>query len=196
MLSLIASISLFSKRDYTTLIIADGNSYVSGNGHKPFTSYLKDAQVLNFGVGGQTTIQMLSDAEKQVLPNYSRGKRNILIAIEGGNDIFFHGSVDSAILHYKQYCLAARQIGFFVIASTTIPRRQASDYGDSLACFNDKLREFNAQLVGLACFDAVIRPDTDAAFRSFASPGYDIDGIHPNDYGQKVIAGLVEGVIK
>jgi lysophospholipase L1-like esterase len=194
LLAIIASISLFSTKKYNTVIIADGNSYVSGNGHIPFTDYLKpSAHVLNFGVGGQTTLQMLADQRKQVLPNFHPGKKNILIVIEGGNDIFFHGSVDSAYLHYKAYCLAAKAVGFKVIASTTIPRLQPSEFGDNIACFNEKMKEFNARLVSDPTFySAKIRPDTCVAFRSFTSPGYDRDGIHPSDNGQKKLAELIK----
>jgi lysophospholipase L1-like esterase len=187
-------------------IIADGNSYVHGNGYTPFATYIMQqlpfttngATMQNFGVGGQTTPQMLADQSSQVLSQYVSGKANILLVFEGGNDIHFNGSVANAVQNMKTYCLNARAAGFKVITSTNIPRNQpqGTAYGDTNASYNVKLVEFNNGLIADSSFyDALIRPELETVFSTYTAGGYDADGIHPNATGQQKFAELYKAKI-
>jgi lysophospholipase L1-like esterase len=185
-------------------IIADGNSYVQGNGYTPFSTLLmamapfttNGATMQNFGVSGQTTGQMLNDQSSQVLSLYSAGKANVILFQEGGNDIYFNGNVDSAIARVKRYCDNARAAGFKVIVSALIYRDQATSFGDTPASYNTKIDQFNSALVGDASFyDGIIRPDLEAVFSTYTSGGYDADKVHPNDTGQQKYAELYRAAL-
>lgn len=175
------------------IIIADGNSYVQGNGYTPFTTTIaatapfnsNGATVLNFGVGSQTTPNMISDQAAQILSEYVPGVANILLVVEGGNDIYFNGSVANALANLETYCLAARAAGFKVIVSTTIPRDQSTAFGDNSATYNAKLVALNNGLLAdNSWYDGIIRPDLEPIFADFSAGGYDADKVHPNTPGQ------------
>jgi lysophospholipase L1-like esterase len=179
----------------TNKIVVDGNSYTVG-----YPSYTSFADIIathyaitvtNLGVSGQTTNQMLADEYSQVLPLYDATKVNIIPLVEGGNDIYYWGDVDSAVARYIRYATIAKAAGFKVIASTTIPRNQTTSFGDNPTQYNTKLSEFNSGIIAASgSFDAIIRPDTAAIFQTYTSGGYDSDNVHPNQTGQQKFADL------
>lgn len=182
-------------------IVADGNSYVAGNGYTPFPTYIiqtapfstNGSSMQNFGVGGQTTPNMLSDQATQILPSYVAGKTNILLVVEGGNDILKNGSVANAVTNMITYCQNAIKANFKVITATCIRRGQdgAVWYGDSEIVFNQKLLQYNASILNYSyCFHGIIRPELDDLFLNYYSNGYDADHVHPNVMGQKRYADL------
>ena len=80
-------------------IVADGNSYVEGNGYTPFPVYVGttfSTSVQNLGVSGQTVTNMLSDIYSEVLPTYVTGQTNFLLVVEGGNEIYFNAAATAA----------------------------------------------------------------------------------------------------
>jgi lysophospholipase L1-like esterase len=185
-------------------IVADGNSYVQGNGYTPFSSYIMQqspfttngATMANFGVGGQTTQQMLADQSSQVLSLYTSGRANILLVCEGGNDIYYHGDAAAAVAAMKNYCNNARAVGFRVIVTTTIPRDQTTAFGDNPTSYNAKLVAYNNGLIADNSFyDALIRPDLETIFSSYTAGGYDADKVHPNSTGQQKLATLYRAAI-
>ena len=179
-------------------IIADGNSYVQGNGYTPFPSIIaatspfnsNGAVFYNFGVGAQTTPQMITDQASQVLSLYDGAVNNILLVVEGGNDIYYNGSASGAITNLDTYCSAARSAGFYVIVSTCIRRDQTTSFGDNPSQYNTKLDSFNTLLAASTFYDGIIRPDLDAVFATYTSGGYDADHVHPNNTGQQKFADL------
>jgi lysophospholipase L1-like esterase len=179
----------------TKKIVVDGNSYTVG--YPSYTSFADiiathyAVTVTNFGVSGQTTNEMLADEYSQVLPTFDATKLNILLVVEGGNDIYYWGDVDSAVARYIRYAAIAKAAGFKVIASTTIPRDQTTAFGDNPTQYNAKLSEFNTKLIAnYNKFDRLIRPDTAAIFQSYTSGGYHSDYVHPNQTGQQKFADL------
>jgi len=78
--------------------------------------------VRNFGVAGQTTVQMAADAATQIDVLYNAGyAKNILCAFEVTNDMYFNG-VASIQANYESYCLARQAAGFSVIACQIMTR--------------------------------------------------------------------------
>lgn len=199
---ILASILFGGKAPFSldnAIIVADGNSYVQGNGYTPFATIISNTDPFdtngsvfyNFGVGGQTTPNMISDQSTQVLPLYTPGVANILLVCEGGNDIYFNGNVSSAVSNMQTYCNAARAAGFKVILTTTIPRDQSTPFGDNSAAYNAKLVAFNDAIIADQSFyDALIRPDLELMFASYFGSGYDADKVHPNTTGQQKFAEL------
>lgn len=181
------------------VIVGDGNSYVQGNGYTSFVTVISTTSPFNsnsitfynFGVGAQTTPNMIADQATQVLPVYVSGVQNILLVCEGGNDIYFNGSVANAVANMRTYCNTARAAGFKVILTTTIRRDQTTTFGDNPTQYNAKLAQFNDSLIADNSFyDALIRPDTDPLFLTYTSGGYDADKVHPNQTGQNRFAAL------
>jgi lysophospholipase L1-like esterase len=185
-------------------IVADGNSYTQGNGYTPYSTLIMQsapfstngATMQNFGVGGQTTAQMLSDQSSQVLSLYTSGKANIILFQEGGNDLYFNGRVDSALARVKRYCDNARAAGFKVIVSTLIHREQTTMFGDTPTQYNTKIDQFNTALLADSSFyDGAIQPHLEAIFSTYSSGGYDADQVHPNDTGQAKYAELYRAAL-
>lgn len=180
-------------------IIADGNSYTQGNGYTPYSTVImtlspfssNGSTMANFGVGGQTTIEMLADQSSQILSRYTSGHANIILFQEGGNDLYFNGDVTSAFDNIKTYCLNARTVGYKIIISTLIHRDQTTSFGDTPTEYNDKIDSLNADLIADSSFyDGIIRPDLESIFNTYTSGGYDADKVHPNQTGQNLYAAL------
>jgi lysophospholipase L1-like esterase len=113
-------------------IIFDGNSLTAGQDSTTGNDYPSQVLALlgsgwtgqNFGVSGQTTTQMSSDAATQIDPLYSTATYldNWLAAWEVTNDLYFGASATTAYNNYVSYCQARRAAGWKVIAVTVLPR--------------------------------------------------------------------------
>ena len=118
-------------------LIFDGNSLTAGLGSTGGRTY--PAQVLsqlpmydgtNFGVNGQTTTQMASDAASQIDPLVSPA--NILIAWEIRNEIVVGGATaQQAYDRFVSYCQARRAAGWQVIVLTAVPKPRVTSLGIS-----------------------------------------------------------------
>ena len=142
----------------TNRLVADGNSFLQypnpGGDTNNYqrrewmkrTQYLLGPtwEVINLGVSGQTTAQMLSDESSQVLPLYDATKaRNVLFAFEGINDLFYGASVATAYANLKAYGQAGVGAGFETWLCTGTPRQETgtpADYASKLAALNAMLR--------------------------------------------------------
>lgn len=186
-------------------IVVDGNSYTQGNlaiGDEPFPTHLmrlspfntNGATMTNFGVGGQTTAQMIVDEQSQVFSAFNPSKVNVLLVVEGGNDIYYNGNVPNCFNNYKIYCNAARAKGFKVIVSTTIPREQSTFANASVYEYNEQLKQFNTLVINDTSFyDGIIRPDADPLFSNWLH--YESDHVHPDNVGQQKFAQLFASAI-
>lgn len=116
-------------------LLFDGNSHIEGTGGSglqitafatvvsltgrgPFDLY-------NYGVGGQTTLQMSSDAGTQVFPNFNAARGDILAMWEGTNHLFLDSSVTATTAYNAivSYCQAAAAAGVTrIVAGTAMPR--------------------------------------------------------------------------
>lgn len=183
-------------------IIGDGHSYVQGNGYTPFTNYLithspfssNGATVLNYGAGGQTSQDMLSDLNSQIVPQFVSGALNILIVQCTGNYTYYYGDETADYNYQKTYCqdakTAATSAGksLIVIVITSPHRDQTTAFGDNPSQFNTKIDNINSLIrTNYATFcDAYLDQAAWTEFASYTSGYYDADKVHPNQSGQNL----------
>ncbi|MFM2432351.1 MAG: hypothetical protein RLZZ511_3565 [Cyanobacteriota bacterium] len=181
-------------------IICDGNSITQSVYGEP-TSYPRQleallnaagygVEVLNIGVSGQTTAQMVNDASRQVDRLYDPDRPCWAIAKEGGNHIFFGATVPEAFAAFAEYCRGRRSRGFRVVAIDTFPRKngyfpgyeRVADYAADLVAYNQLIRA-NWRSFADLYFDAREQlPEFD-----MRAP-YMTDGIHPTVEGNALFA--------
>lgn len=205
-------------------IVVDGNSLsTSQGGGAPYSDTLRDllnadgfnVTMANFAVGGQTTLNMISDYASQIAPAYQAGKENILIAWEIRNHLVVNSpTIQQAYDDFETYCNLAKSTGYKVIVLTIMPSWTATYKGDStitgyelldsdrLAC-NILLRSgFTDYAVGLVDIGATAGlanlGDNEQAGYVFSatrpttsSNGYFDDGTHNTSAGKDVIAQQV-----
>jgi lysophospholipase L1-like esterase len=200
-------------------IIADGNSLTAGAYATGVSNYggwpqmLQDkanysgATIQNFAVSGQTLTQMLSDAATQIDTAAVDGVRNILIAWELRNEIFYNGSVASAIAKYWQYVDARRATGKFdkIVAMGTTPSditnfgaspSAVTDFGDDGASFSAKVDDANA----IVAADWPTHADAFVDLRQASdlapwSADVSWDGTHLFAHGYATVRDLVDAAI-
>lgn len=187
-------------------LITDSNSYGTGYpGNTPFPDIImatapfdsNGATMESFAVNSQTIEDMLSDQASQILPLYTPGVLNVILFQEGGNSIYYNGSVSEAIDSLTTYCNNATAVGFKIIVSTMIHRNQSTAFGDNATVYNTKLDSFNTALLALTgVYDGCIRPDLESIFASYGAGGYDGDQVHPSQTGQNKYAELYAAAIE
>jgi lysophospholipase L1-like esterase len=188
-------------------IIADGNSLIAGQEASrefvrvvcdllaPYQAY--DGE--GYGVGGQTTAQMSSDAGAQIDPRYSASRpRNILLVWEGTNHLFLDEGLSAAdaFAAITSYCQARKtaNAGWQIVVLTVLPRTVAGG-----STFEARRQSLNALIrAGHASYDAVADVGADAtigAAGAFNNATYYSDLTHLSDAGQLVAAALVRDAI-
>lgn len=198
------------------VIVCDGNSVTYGFGSsdpatKSYPALLQGlapfsyngATVYNFGVNSATTQDMIDDAATQIDPLYTPGVKNILIALEVGNDIYFNGDAAAAYTRYVSYCNARRAAGFKVIAVTTAYREHSvccaglTPFGDSDAAYDAKRLSANASIrANWATFaDALFDFGANANFSSYNATYFISDKVHESDAGYALEASLILPII-
>jgi len=186
-------------------LIGDGNSYMAGHGYAPAISYLmgmepfnsNGATMVNFGVGGQSTQDMLADQATQVLPAMQPGVVNLFLIMEGGNDLYYGRTPQQALANTKTYCrnikniAAQNNIDAWVLIYNLIPRNQP-DINGTVADFNTNMESYNLLISGDTSndWDEVIDLKNEPLFSAYNAGGYDADEIHPNGTGQEQMAVL------
>jgi lysophospholipase L1-like esterase len=126
-------------------LVLDGNSLVAFMAQPGNSSVYAGLGGLgrakqNFGVSGQTTIDMVADAVSQIDSQYAPSK--ILIVWEVRNDIFFGATVSGALARLEQYCLGRRSVGYRVLVIGCLPSiATPSTYTASE--FNQRIAEAN-----------------------------------------------------
>ncbi len=128
-------------RTRSRFVVADGNSLTSGatDGEEPGdvsyptqlkTYFATKDWVLNYGVSGQTTVQMSSDAAAEIDPFGPRidGGYNLCLAWEIGNDLAVGGSnTATAETNFQTYCAARQSAGYKVICADLPGRPDAGN---------------------------------------------------------------------
>lgn len=124
-------------------LVIDGNSHTvywneKGNRTDQYTLWAKTlgTEVVNFGVSGQTTTQMLSDQASQITPAYNGSyAKNVLIVYEITNDMNVGGKTTAqAITNMTTYVTAAKLAGFKVYVKKQFCR-QAPNSGAGLTTY-------------------------------------------------------------
>ena len=148
-----------------TQIVFDGDSLTRGQGaHVGLDDY--PSQVVqglgcgfvyrNFGVDGQTLVDMQQDGASQIDSLINRSSRNILIVWGGTNEFsaVWNFSPQQAYAHLVAYCAARRAAGWKVIVLTMLPRSDDfidHDVEPDRAAFNALIRRhWQEYAVGLA----------------------------------------------
>lgn len=85
---------------------------------------------VNFGVSGQTTLDMSADAASQIDPQYSEGaRRTLLVAWSGTNDLYLGASAATTYSRIVAYATARKAKGWRVIILSVLPRSGFSTPG-------------------------------------------------------------------
>jgi lysophospholipase L1-like esterase len=190
-------------------IVFDGNSLTAGQGSTGGNTYPAQLIALlealgitgiadyNFGVGGQTTGDMESDAATQIDTLILPGVQNILFAWEIGNRIYFNGNVSAAQTEFQTYCENRQAAGYTVIVITLTPRNQSTAFGDDVTTFNTKLASANTWLrANYTSFaSGLVDVALDDRLSDYLDTTYFSDGIHYTNAGYGVVAELALPVI-
>lgn len=184
----------------TPQVVCDGNSLTRGQGAtlldtngwpngypEQLATMLGGADkwnVVNLGVNGQRTDEMITDFDSEVAPLYNPLRpRNILIAWEIGNALLASHTADQALEDYIEYCQRAKRAGFEVIACNVSPRsdltaaketaRQAVNayLASSWSTFADALVDFNGDA-------RLATPTTDGVHFNTTEYGYVAEDVH------------------
>lgn len=148
----------------------------------------------NFGVGGQTTAQMTTDAAVQIDTLYNPAVKNILIVWEVTNDIGFNQDVSGAVSRMTTYCNARRAAGWKVVLLTCIPRGGTSVSGQTQPSYDNDLITANTSLIaGEGVFaDKVINLRSDSRLSAVSTTYYrDGDQTHLNQEGYRIVVEMI-----
>lgn len=187
-------------------IICDGNSLTFGTGGTlPYPTQLQTSlgtgvNVVNIGVSGQNTDNMIADAATQVDAVYYNVDNcsNILIAWEQTNQIG-NTSDTSAVIYQKilDYCLTRRNRGFKVIVMTCIARASFTTGSaqeirrlESNQLIRDNWSNFASAIVDLA-----LQPEFDLPTKTSNLTYYNADGTHLVNAGYTKVKDYIIPVI-
>lgn len=190
-------------------IVCDGNSLTFGANFsagsdssypKKLGVLLPAARVMNFGVNGQLTLDMINDYASEIAPQYRADSFSVLVAWEIGNTIWVGWPTDTAKNQIQRYCEMGRATGYKVIVATA-PYRGVATFtpgGDNQATYNAKLDTVNNWVRSnyTSWADAIVNMDQDNRVNDFNDTTYrDADKIHYKGPGYQVIATLVKNQI-
>lgn len=184
------------------ILVADGNSLTLGLGQTPYPAQLATSldaswQVVNDGVGSQTTPGMISTAPLRVDNLYNSGRtKNMVVAWEGTNDITGKVGATAAYNNLKNYSLSRKAYGWKVLIMTILPR--SDDY--ALAAGFESIRQtVNVSIrANWATFaDGLVDigddPTIGQAGQETNTTYYVGDKVHLNTAGYTIVANAVLG---
>jgi len=190
-------------------VVCDGNSLTAGSGasaNMDFPAQLaallpENSVVWNYGVAGQTTVDMETDAAAQIdilftsVDNPLRGQ--FLLGWEATNDSYFGATAAQVIAHLDTYYTNRKAAARKVVAFTQLPRQDAGVPGnfetDRVNTTNPWLRD--PARIGVEfdylCDVAAISQLSDPTNTTY----YDADKVHLNDAGYTLVANLAYSTI-
>jgi hypothetical protein len=173
-----------------TDLILDGNSLVenmanSGNAIAYATLGGINRAKQNFGVGGQTTLNMLTDAVSQIDSQYVANK--VLIVWEIRNHLVSGVDLPTALSTLSQYCLGRRSAGYRVLVIGCIPTTRTPP--DLSPSFNLLLSEANRLIRRdwRNYCDGFVDVEAIAGLQNPADTSTYSDGIHLNAAGYSLL---------
>lgn len=188
----------------TKNIVFDGDSLTFGysvQSNRGFVNYptqlitlLPDAaawRFVNFGISGQTFTTMNTNAAANVDPFYSGSyTKNICVAWGGTNDMTTGGaSAADTYDQAKTYWAARRLAGWKVIAITMLPNISEPKRTD----FNNLVRSDSSLYDALADVETI--PAIGATGAASDTTYFAADGLHMNEVGYALLAGLVKTAV-
>jgi hypothetical protein len=193
-------------KNFAPQVVFDGNSLTFGQGATAGMDYpTQTIGILgngydkrNFGVVGQTTAQMLSDAVNQVDGVYSGFKpRNICVGWEITNSLYNSVATNSIYTDYSTYCTVRRARGFKVVAVTCLPRNNPGTPAGFEAARQGLNASIRANWTSYA--DALADVGADPTIGDSGDENdttyYQSDKVHLTDAGYAIVAGIVEDAI-
>lgn len=146
-------------------------------------------QIKNAGHSGWQTSQLVSVFSSEVTPEYRPASRNVLVAWEVGNSMYYGASPRSAVDQFWAYCDTARASGYQEVYAPTLTYRQNLVAAD-VATANGYLRaEWASHVTKLVDVGA------DPRLSAYSSTYFYSDQIHLNDAGYGVVASLVKSAL-
>lgn len=183
----------------TKRVVFDGNSFFYGNftangqiiPQSVMASLGGEWEMLNHGVGGQTTTQMTTDGVAQIDPLIDATlDANVLVATEITNDIVGGSDGATAYNNMVAYLTARKAAGWTVIFTTCLPRNRADPFEANRAACNTALRaDFNVATAnalvkgpkaGVTYADLMVDWALDTRLDDYTDTTYYwTDGVHP-----------------
>ena len=186
----------------TTNLIFDGDSqtvgYIGNSTDRAYTDMVAlrspaPLKVHNFGIVGQTAVQMQADFATQVVPLYDATKqKNVCVLWAGTNDLFASqtdATITAAFNALKSAGVAARGAGFTVIVIPALPR-------GSTAALETARQDFNARIANDASFyhklvDVTLLPKLFNAGAQNDAPYFQSDKGHLTSFGYQVLGNEI-----
>lgn len=184
------------------IVIYDGNSMTDGS----LSIYPQTATNLltgswfhyNFGVSGQTTIEMIEDGVAQIDSIYdATASANVVVFWEVTNDLKLGATREDAQARMVTYCQARQLAGFKVVVGTILPRTQVGlpeTFEADRIAINAYIRESYATFA-----DAVADVAGDSRIGDAGDSNdttYYTDGVHMTTAGYNIVAGIVAAAIE
>lgn len=214
-------------------IVFDGNSLTKGDGSTVGNDYpsqlmrlspfaTNGATMQNLGVGGQTTLNMLSDAVTQVDALFDSAKsNNILCVWEIRNHLVVNEPTNQyAYDKFVEYCQGRIAKGWYVVIATVLPSWDSMYRGDNTVTgyqlldsdrkeintwLRNNYKDFAHELADLASINGIgnlgDNEPSGYVFDPNNRPGLSangnyVDGTHCSDTGYGVVAGIMSEAIQ
>lgn len=159
-----------------------------GNYYKQTVSLILDSSnlwtVRNVGNGGDTMTQIIAQYDTQVLPFYNPSLNVNYLTLQGGSNDIANGRTTTALKTDVQSYVARAKADGFLVGVCTVFHRVGNDV-EKVSDYNNWLRTGNSGadfIIDLAA-DPFLSDATNPMF-------FQGDGIHTNNAGQTVIAGI------
>lgn len=204
----ILALALASSAQAQTAYIAFGDSITEGVGEDPERGYPPrleallqgagiDAVVENYGVGGEDTTQGL--ARINAVLNEAALSGDVLILMEGTNDISRKISVETTRFDLTQMAERAENRGMTVIHATTIPRlpnAKVDAENVTNTWLNQNIRDMAGRRSRKLADPFEVLSTTPDLFTRFYYQGNDDPVGHPNAAGYDLLAQIFFDVIR
>ena len=172
-------------------ILAIGDSTTAGNpggarGQYPYWIMQKhpDWQVINSGIGGQRTDQILARFEKEL----DASRPDVVIILAGVNDLYQGRPEENVAANLFKMYRIARQRGLRVVACTILPYDAADE------AVRQRMAEVNYWIRSYSREQGLIFCDTFAAVNDPNNPFHlisSIDKMHPDTEGYRRIGEAI-----
>ena len=186
------------------VVVWDGGSIIAGHGADPGFDFPTQTLAVLPHVcqsyvssrGGARIIDMLAEAPVEVDARYQAdADLDLCVVLAGGGDFRAGRTAAEVYQSLRTYCLARRAAGFRVVVLSVLPCGDPVTFEASRLAYNALLRgtwpEFADGLADIAS-DPRIGDAGDELDQQFYRP----DGLHPNDAGYAVMAGVAAPVLE
>jgi lysophospholipase L1-like esterase len=160
---------------------------------------LPNASITHFnaGVPGWRFDNLLTDLDTYVTPHYVSGVTNVLFVNGGVNDFFSGHSLATTKSDMRALCAAARSAGWLVAICTAL--HCSASYATPPAdvpAFNANIDSLNTDIkTNWASFADAVADFTSNATLMDPDGILINDGLHPNDAGYAVMAGIMKPIV-